>query len=270
MPEVTRPDGVAIHWEAVGEGPTVVLTPAVFGNSEMFGEFVDDLSADHKVVRYDARGTGESSRVGPHDLDTGAGDLAAVVEAVGAPAVLVSFIDASNRAVRVGVGRPELALAVVCGGAPPISRKALQGTDAMAGSDTVVDTFLDMVESYYASALRQVAADANPQATEDQIRDRVEKQLEYCPQEVAAERLRAWMADDALEQSRALGERLVLLSWPGGGRPWFPEQEDMERLIAELVPEARFHKLEDGLVSRPDLGAGIVREITAAVREPAL
>src|SRR4051812_34997025 len=148
MPELTRPDGATIHWEAVGEGPTVVIATAVFGNSEMFAEFAEELSADHKVVRYDARGTGRSSRVGPHDPDTGAGDLAAVIEAAGAPAVVLSFIDASNRAVRVGAERPELVIALVVGGAPPISREALQGLDAMASSDAVVATFLDMIDTY--------------------------------------------------------------------------------------------------------------------------
>jgi hypothetical protein len=62
----------------------------------------------------------------------------------------------------------------------------------------------------------------------------------------------------------------VLLSWPGGGRPWFPEQEDVSRLLKEYAPKARMHIVENGLVSRPDLGAAIVRELTAAVREPAL
>lgn len=263
MPELTQPDGATIYWEATGEGPTVVMSPAVFGNRDMFGDFVADVAKDHTVVRYDARGTGLSGRTGPHDLDTGAEDLAAVIEAVGAPAVVMAFVDATNRAVRVAARRPELVLTVVAGGLPPLSRAALAGLDAMAGSDTVVDTFLEMVDSYYASALRQVAADANPQATDEEIRERVETQLGYCPQEVASARLRAWTEDDALEDADAIGERLVLLNWPGGGRPWFPDQDDMVKLVEKLTPEARVRLIENGLVSRPDLGAAIVRELTA-------
>jgi pimeloyl-ACP methyl ester carboxylesterase len=270
MPELTRPDGATIHWEAMGEGPTVVMSPAVFGNRDMFTDFVADVSNDHTVVRYDARGTGLSSRTGPHDLDTGADDLGAVIEAAGAPAVVISFIDATNRAVRLAARKPELVLSVVAGGVPPFSRSALEGVDAMAASDTVVDTFFEMIDSYYASALRQVAADANPQATEEEIRERVETQLGYCPQEVASARLRAWTEDDALSEAQAIDRRLVLVSWPGGGRPWFPDQDDIVRLVEKFTPEARLHLIENGFVSRPDLGAAIVRELTADLREPAI
>ncbi len=270
MPKLTRPGGVELHWEGAGEGPTVVISPAVFGNRGMFADFVADLSNDHAVVRYDARGTGLSSRVGPHDLDTGAADLEAVIEEVGGPAVVLAFVDAGNRAVRVAHDRPDLVAAVLAMGAPPITRRALRDMDALAGSDAVVDTFLEMVDSYYASALRGIVSDSNPQMTEDEVRKRVEEQLEYCPQEVASERLRAWIADDAHAQSRAIGERLILINWPGGGRPWFPEQADTVRLLEQFAPEAQVHMLENGLVSRPDLGAAVVRGVTEPLRAPAV
>lgn len=262
MPKLKRPGDVELHWESVGEGPAVVMAPAVFGNSGMFQDFVDDLSRDHTVIRYDTRGTGRSSRVGPHDLETGASDLEALIEGVGGPAVVIAFLDASYRAVRVAAKRPDLVDAVFAGGVPPINRAVLDGFDALAGSDAVVDTFLEMLDTYYASALRATISDANPQSSESEIRERVEAQLEYCPQEVAAARVRAFISDDALPQCQAIGERLNLITWPGGGRPWFPEQAEMLRIVEKQTPEARVHLLDNGLVSRPDQGAAIVRSVT--------
>ena len=59
------PDGVEIHWEERGEGPLVVIANQFFGEAWVFEGLTALLAEDHRVVTYDLRGTGRSSRQGP-------------------------------------------------------------------------------------------------------------------------------------------------------------------------------------------------------------
>jgi pimeloyl-ACP methyl ester carboxylesterase len=120
MPRLQRPDGAELHWEEHGEGPTMVITPHAWALPELFDFLVAELEEDCRIVRYDARGTGRSSRVGPHDMETGAADLLAVVEDAGAPAVVAAMADAAGRAARAGAERPDLVPAVMAVGSIPI------------------------------------------------------------------------------------------------------------------------------------------------------
>jgi pimeloyl-ACP methyl ester carboxylesterase len=92
MPRLKRPDGIDIYWEEQGERPLVVLAP-FFNYHPRFADLIADLTRDHRVARFDARGTGESTRVGPHDIETNSADLAAVIERAGPPAVVVTVGD---------------------------------------------------------------------------------------------------------------------------------------------------------------------------------
>ncbi|MFL5827732.1 MAG: alpha/beta fold hydrolase, partial [Thermoleophilaceae bacterium] len=119
MPLLQRPEGVLIHWEARGEGPLLVFVTPMFSTHDVYDALLDDLASDHRLVVYDARGVGRSSRVGPYDIDTDAADLAAVIEAAGPPAVVAASAESLHRAARVAAERPDLIPAVVnVGGVP--------------------------------------------------------------------------------------------------------------------------------------------------------
>jgi pimeloyl-ACP methyl ester carboxylesterase len=266
VPRLERDDGVEIHWEERGEGPLVVLAPYSIFHPSVYDSVATDLATDHRVLRYDDRGTGESSRQGPYDMQTGAADLAAVIEAAGEPAVIVGLGDASNRAVRAYAERPDLIEAMVVPGGMPAGRGALAGSEAMASSDTVVNAFLSMYETDYRGALRSLITSGNPQMTEAEIRERVRQQADYQPQETALARLRAWVNDDALEPARACGDRLWLLCSETMGGGWFPAGREAMKLSRELFPEAHVEEVEDGLMSRPDLTAGVVRRVRSKPR----
>jgi pimeloyl-ACP methyl ester carboxylesterase len=107
VPLLEREDGVGIHWEERGEGPLVVLAPYAIFHPSVYDPVATDLATDHRVVRYDDRGTGESSRQGPYDMHTGAADLMEVIEAAGSPAVIVGLGDSCHRAVRACAERPD-------------------------------------------------------------------------------------------------------------------------------------------------------------------
>jgi pimeloyl-ACP methyl ester carboxylesterase len=263
MPLLARDDGVELHWEERGSGPTTLLAAYCISHPSVFDPLAADLERDHRVVRYDDRGSGQSTRRGPYDMETAVADLETVVEAAGGSAIVVALADAVNRAVRVAAARPDLVRAVVVAGGNPAGRSALEDTDAMVSSEPVVEAFLSMVETDYRGALRTMTSSGNRQMSEDEVRERVRLQADYQPQEAAASRLRAWAADDASEYGRQCGDRLWLLYSDDAGGGWFPTGDEGSRIARELFPEAHVERVEDGIVSRPDLTAAAVRRVTA-------
>ena len=268
MPKLTRPDGVEIHWEERGDGPTVLMTSAWSGHPGVFAEMIDDLIRDHRVVFFDTRGTGGSTRSGPYDIETDTADLEALLEELGG-AVLFLLADATDRGVRLLESRPDLAPAAVTYGGPPLSRKSLAGSDAMAASDTVVDALKEMLERDYRGALRSIMHAANPQMEDAEVRERVGRQVDYCPQEAAYGRAEAWIEDDPVSYSQSAGDRLWIIVTPETAGSWFPKGDETLRIIGELLPEARVVEVEDGALSRPDLSADVVRQAVRASAEVA-
>jgi pimeloyl-ACP methyl ester carboxylesterase len=261
MPLLSRPDGARIHWEERGEGPLVVLATQFFGTPDVFEDLIADLAADHRVVTYDLRGTGRSTREGPYDVATDAADMVALIERFGVgPALVIGWGDGCNRAVKVAAERPEVVGAIVTPGGNPVGREAAQGTDALVDSPSVIEAMLEMIGTDYRGALRTIIAGANPNLTEDEARLRVDSIVDYCPQEAGAARLRAWIEDEAREAAKIVGNRLWILSNALEDNPWFtPAGLDRTR---ELLPEVNIEDVEGGAISRPDLTAAIVRRVT--------
>jgi pimeloyl-ACP methyl ester carboxylesterase len=266
VPTLTRDDGIEIHWEERGSGPLVVLAPYCISHPAVFDPLEAELDSDHRVVRYDDRGSGASTRRGPYDMETGAADLEAVLQAVGGSAVVVALADGVNRAVRVAAERPDLIEALVVPGGNPAGRRALQGTDAMVSSDSVVDAFISMAETDYRGAVRSLASAGNPQMSEEEVRERVGLQVAHQPQDAASARLRAWADDDASEYGRRCGDRMWLLYSDDAGGGWFPVGDEGASLARRHFPEAHVERIENGIMSRPDLTAAAVRRITSALR----
>lgn len=77
-------DGERIYWESAGAGDAVVLCHGLGGNHASWWQQVPDLARDHRVVTWDQRGFGNSSRatgrVGPAPA---VGDLAAILDHLG-------------------------------------------------------------------------------------------------------------------------------------------------------------------------------------------
>jgi pimeloyl-ACP methyl ester carboxylesterase len=260
MPVARLHHGVQIHWDERGDGPLVVIANQFFSESWVFDGLISLLAEEHRVVTYDPRGTGRSSRQGPYEIEGDARDLLGLAEAVGPPAVVVGMGAGSNRAVHAAVARPDLIDAVVCAGGNPVGATAVEGTDGLAGSESVLDALVSMMETDYRGALRTMIGTANPTFDEETVRMRVNSTCENCPQDVAAERMRSWIADNALEPARALGERLWILE--SGGNPWFPIE--VARRSRALIPEAHIEEVADGALSRPDITVDVVRTLTAA------
>jgi pimeloyl-ACP methyl ester carboxylesterase len=266
MPRLTVDDGVELHYSERGSGPLVVLVSYWSFHPSVFGPISDELAGDHRVLSYDDRGTGLSTRRGPYDLDTATADLVAVIEATGEPATLICSADGANRGVRAATARPELVEGVIAVGGAPLGRDKFTGIDVLASSEGVVEALLAQVETDYKGTLRGILAATNTQMDEAELRARIDAQVEHVPQEAAAARLRIWAHDEPLELALATSDRLWVLVSEIQTGGWFPAGRQLAEVVARELPDARLVAVSDGMVSRPDETAAVVREITAAIR----
>jgi pimeloyl-ACP methyl ester carboxylesterase len=261
VPRLKRPDGVEIDWRDRGEGPPVVVTCACFAHPAIFEDLYAELARDHRVITYDPRGAGKSSRSGPYDMQTDADDLAAVLEdAASEPAVLMGTGDATHRIIHTAAARPDLVRAVVCPGVAPLGAQADYDDvgEGLASSAEVVGALTQLLERDYRTGMRTAVERANPQLDEDGLRQRVTATMQYVPQEATLGRLHAWIVDDARDAARSLGDSLWMLYYSGNA--WFPAA--LERAVRREAPEAHIEEVGNGAISRPDLTAEFVRRIT--------
>src|SRR3954451_13853562 len=91
MPKIDR-DGVKIHYEVYGDGPTLILTHGYSSTSAMWQGQVAELSKHHRLILWDMRGHGQSDY--PEDPKAYSealtvGDIAALLDAVGAKKAIV-------------------------------------------------------------------------------------------------------------------------------------------------------------------------------------
>lgn len=83
MPSAEVAPGVEIAYQRVGVGPSLLLVHGITESRHTWDPLVADLAMSFDVIAVDLRGHGESSRVGPFDAVTFAGDLAALARGLG-------------------------------------------------------------------------------------------------------------------------------------------------------------------------------------------
>jgi pimeloyl-ACP methyl ester carboxylesterase len=259
MPFFEAADGTKIYWEERGEGPLVVFAMQFFAYPELYASLLDEVAKEHRLVTYHPRGTGDSTRRGPYDLETDTADLRTLLEELGEPAVVFGMADGCHRAVKIAARRPDLVRAVVTSGTNPVGLEAAQGTESLADSPSVLEALMGMMDTDYRSALYTMVRNANPELDDDSVRERVTRTAEFCPQEAAAPRLRAWIEDRVGQDARTVGSRLWMLEF--GGTPWFTR--DTLPTTRRMLPDAHIHEVEGGVISRPDIAASVIRDVAA-------
>jgi hypothetical protein len=140
----------------------------------------------------------------------------------------------------------------------PAGVRAARRSEALVGSRSVLEAINEMLANDYRAGLHSVIGSGNPQMGEKEVRERVDRQVAYCPAEVAIARMASWRNDGVLDEAVALGDRLWILQHPHN--PWFPA--DMMGATKELLPGANIEEVEDGHLTRPDLTAAVVRGLT--------
>lgn len=101
-----------IHYEEIGKGIPVVLIHAGYVDSRMWNNQVDTFAVSYRVIRYDVRGYGESSR--PTEEYTDSEDLKSLLDHLGIQsAVLVGVSNGGRIAFDFAVTYPERVIALV-------------------------------------------------------------------------------------------------------------------------------------------------------------
>ena len=253
MPQLTR-NGVVIHWEQQGEGPWLLIAHSMISMPSDFDALLRQLAGDHRIVTYDPRGAGRSSRTGPYDITTDAADMAAVIEEAGHSVVAVS-LGYNPVPLAVVTLRPELVDGVVLAGQPRLGSREGAEDVTLLESDAVVEVMLDMMESDPQGLLRTIISMGNPQLSDAGVRERVKQQIAHYPPEVGVERGKSYLAYDATRACAALGRRLWIIHWESP----LGTAGALKRLRQRL-PAAKIFEVEDGPISRPELAAEIVRD----------
>jgi pimeloyl-ACP methyl ester carboxylesterase len=267
MPRLRRPDGAEIEWWVQGtDGPLVAIALMALHPPATCGRIARDLAGDHRVLGYHLRGTGESSRTGPYDIETDAADLAAVVEEAGGDALVVAVGDGARRSVRAAAEHPDLIHTVVVSGEFPLGRIGAAGSqDALANSPAVLDALLGLLATDYRTGLRTMLTSSGEDAWyERALRERLDAIEAHSPPEVGLARMRSWIEDDSRNEGRTLGDRLWYLHYPGNA--WF--QGSLE-IVRRSLPEAQIQQVSEGVISSPEENATAIRRILAARRAAA-
>jgi pimeloyl-ACP methyl ester carboxylesterase len=264
VPTVERPQEIEIHWDGRGRGPGVLIAhQLLWSYPQVYVDLLRDLAGDHHVVTYDPRGCGDSSRRGPYDAETDAGDLLAVAEAAGPPAVALAVGYGYNVAVRVAARRPDIVSALVAvqpAAAAMLPRSELKDSGVLAGSDSVIEMLMQMMNSDPRTALRTVLAATNPNLDDDELRERLDRVSAHISPEAAHDRAQAWIEDDPTEHARALGDRLLILH--SGAEELF--EGALAARVSELYPSAQIEQIPGGPISSPHVVADRIRRLTGA------
>jgi pimeloyl-ACP methyl ester carboxylesterase len=259
MPVLRRPGAVEIHWEERGAGPLVLFLHHCFSHPAVYEGLCDELARDHRVVTYDPRGTGESTRTGPFDLLVDVEDLEALADDLGGDAVAVGLGDGRDRAARVAWSRPDLIGAVVGCDATPMGRFTGAEVEAPSASRAVLEAVVGLARSNHRTAMRGILEFTNPGMTDADLRRRLDAEVAYSSQEAIRARSQWFLRTDLVEAARAIRDRLWIAYWES---EWTPP--DVVGKIHEVLPEARVHPVAAGPISRPDLTAEVVRKVTGS------
>ena len=121
MPICEAADGVRLYYEDFGEGPAVVFTASGSQTHKMWESQVAAISATHRTITYDWRGTGASDKPrSGYTGDAAAADLCALIERLGlAPATLVGHGIGNHLGIITATRRPELVAGLVLASAAP-------------------------------------------------------------------------------------------------------------------------------------------------------
>jgi hypothetical protein len=114
-----------------------------------------------------------------------------------------------------------------------LPRSELRESGVLAASDSVVEMLLQMMTSEPRAALRAVLTATNPELSDDELKERLDRASAYISPEAAHDRAEAWIADDPSEPARAVGDGLWILH--SEAEPLF--EGALVARVAELYPE---------------------------------
>lgn len=243
------PDGLSIAYATAGEGPPVVWVGSWLTHLELdwespvWSHWFRELSRDHRLVRYDARGTGLSDRAaGELSIDAWVGDLEAVVDDLGLERfALLGFCQGGPVAVAYAARHPDRVSRLVLYDSYADARPA-RTPDAETGRRAEV--LAEMIEVGWGSAsgaFREVFANLLfPGATREHQRWLGELQRRTVSPTTAVRLWRAFVAIDVRTEAQRIRVPTLVLHVRGDAMVPF----EAGRRLAALIPGSRFVPLE--------------------------
>lgn len=238
-------DGVHLAVATLGEGTPVVRAPVWMSHVEhdwrttIWREVLTALVGAHRLVRYDARGTGLSDRDVEISFEAAVSDLETIVDALGLERfALLGMSQGAAVSIAYAARHPERVSRMVLAGG--YARGALVVTPERAAA---VEAMATLVSENWGSdnpAFRQLFTSLGfPDATTAQIHEINELQRVSASGETAARILKMLACVDvSAELARVRAPTLVLHSRDDA---WIPAERSRE--IARGIAGARFHEI---------------------------
>lgn len=167
MDKTVSADGTTIAYDAVGEGPLVVLVGGAFCDRRTFAELTEALAGEgFRAVSYDRRGRGDSSDTAPYAVEHEIEDLDAVAAAEGrggpvhafgvssGGALVLQALAAGSRVDRAAVFEPPYRIE----GAPPAPEDYVGTLSRLAAADDRAG----MIEYFHTRAVGMPAETLEP------------------------------------------------------------------------------------------------------------
>lgn len=255
-----RVNGTLLAYDEAGAGPAVVLVHGDLADRRTWDDQFDALTTDHRAVRYDRRGHGDSET--PVEPFAHHQDLLGLMEALEIEeAVLVGNSGGGGHAVEAALAAPDrvAGLVLVCAGIRdlPLPDSFIEQARARVGS-TVPGERRARYRSGDGAGMPELEADLDAYVTAH-IRwtvagpDRTEHDLPRAAWDLSVamfrDRLRReWTESQhaAAPPERPVHERLGEVSAPTlavNGQSDVPEIQEVSRLLASRIPNARLVEL---------------------------
>jgi len=273
----TSRDGVGIAYASVGRGPPLVkaanwLSHLEFDwESPVWRHWLDELSRNRMLVRYDQRGCGLSDRDAKNlSLDVRVADLEAVVDAAGLERFpLLGISQGGPIAIAYAVRHPERVSHLVLYGAYARGRSARATTQKERDEAEVMNKLIEVGWGKEDPAFRQFfSMQFMPEGSAEQYRWFNDLQRMSASPEVAARIVSEFGGLDVRELCRKVECPTLVMHADRDVRVPFDEG----RQIAALIPGARFAPLQSCnhiLLADEPAWARFVEEVRAFLPEAA-
>lgn len=242
------PDGVQLAYSVIGQGPPVVSVSNWLTHLEldfaipMRRELIRLLAPSHRVIRYDARGSGLSDReITDFSLDASVLDLTTVLDALGLEQVsLIGQSQGAAVAAAFAARQPDRVQRLVLCGGYARGRRMRGSSGQIAESDAFITLIKEGWGKELDAYVRMFGAFFMPDANAEQLSSFTELQRRATPPANAAG---IQLAIDSIDISKELAQvqapTLVFHVREDARAPF-----DEGRRMAAGIPDARFVPLE--------------------------
>jgi pimeloyl-ACP methyl ester carboxylesterase len=244
MTEYFNTTGGRIAYDVIGKGPLLVLGHGLGDNRTAFRFLAPKLAeAGYRVATFDMRGQGESSTGwASYSRTDVARDMAALIEHLGGPAVIIGHSFAGGSAVIAGADRPDLVRAAVLiapGTRTPVIKKVTGRW--LKGMALILGTAIFKNVGVWQRYLRVAYPGQRPRDFEAALRALLANLGEPGRMAVAAKMLRTSAADAAAKLPAASVPMLVVM---GTLEPDFPDPRAEAEGIAAVLPDGDYAMID--------------------------